>query len=53
MQFFVIDSMIPGTSNITFTVPISIDAPLINDYIGNSGDASKSKQKDHNLAVRQ
>ena len=43
--------MIPGTSDTTLTVLISIDTFLINDNIGNGGDACKSKQKDHNLAV--
>ena len=45
--------MIPGTSNTTLTVLISIDASLIDDNIGNGGDACKSERKDHNLAVGQ
>ena len=45
--------MIPGTFNKTITVPISIDASLIDDNIGNNGDACRSEWKDHNLTMGQ
>lgn len=43
--------MILSTSNITFIVRINIDDFLINDNIGNSKNACRSKQKDYDLAV--
>lgn len=45
--------MIPGTSDTTLTVLISIDAFSIDNNMGNGGDANKNKRNDHNLAVRQ
>lgn len=45
--------MIPDTSDITLIVSISIDTSLIDNNIGNGGNACKSKRKDHNLAVGQ
>lgn len=45
--------MIPGTFNTTLIVPININAFSIDNNIENYGNACKSKQKDHNLAIEQ
>lgn len=45
--------MILDTSSITLTVLININTFLINTNIKNSGNTSKNKRKDYNLAERQ
>lgn len=44
--------MISDILNIILTVSISSYTSLIDDNIENNGNAYKSKQKGHNLAIR-